>query len=390
MNIINMIRSYFSSQSTVCHKPNIILILLDQFRNDALGSHDIFRKLKEKGVFFSETITYAPYTLASCHATFTGLYGRDNGVDAYTKSNHYDQKRCFSIAQYLESVGYCTRAYTFSPILFPHAGFSTVTVIHEDDEPDILVSHKRELDSCQNQSKPFFSFLHYGEIHHEVVKNVIKKFSNDDDRYFSNLDDNKTKYREYAFQAGNYLESLYSYISSMESFDNTIVIIMTDHGASNGEKVGEKAYGTFTYDYSIKVWHYWIWPKVIQGGLEIASQVRTIDILPTLMELLDIKPKRSKKTITGSSLLPLIRGNKHDYVDRLAFCETGGVDGAYPSPNAPNIRCVRDGEWKLIQNTTTNQFELYNLFMDPEEKDNLYSIEQSIAEQLWKRMIEFI
>ena len=164
---------------------------------------------------------------------------------------------------------------------------------------------------------------------------------------------------------------------------------MTDHGSSNGEKIGEKAYGTFVYDYTINIWHYWLWPSNIPTGIEISEQVRTIDILPTLLDLLEINQKKNKKKISGISLLPLIYG-KQDTVSRLAFSETGGVDGAYPSPNSPNVRCVRDDGWKLIHNSSINQFELYNLNDDPEENNNLYGIEIEKGDLLWEYMIKFI
>jgi len=386
---MGIFKSLFN-RSTKDTCPNIVIILLDQFRSDALESHTIFPSLKKEGVFFSQTITYAPYTLASCHATFTGMYGRDNGVDAYTKSNHFNKKECFTLAQYLKSVGYHTRAYTFSPILIPHAGFDKVTIVPEDGEPNILLSHKKELENCFGQRKPFFSFLHHGEIHHEIVKNVIKPYSIDDDQYFGHFEKNRKKYLKYTHEAGIYLESLYNYINSLDSEGNTLVIVMTDHGSSNGEKIGEKAYGTFVYDYSIKIWHYWIWPKYLPSGIEIRNQVRTIDILATLLDLLKIEHKKNKKPILGSSLLPLIYNKKDGDIDRLAYCETGGVDGPYPSPDSPNIRCVRDEKWKLVQNTSTNSFELYNLLEDPEENNNLYGIELEQSDFLWKRMIEYI
>ena len=36
---------------------------------------------------------------------------------------------------------------------------------------------------------------------------------------------------------------------------------MADHGGGVGEKPGEKSYGVFTYDYSIKMWLYLVHPK---------------------------------------------------------------------------------------------------------------------------------
>ena len=368
--------------------PNIFLILLDQFRNDARDVHHFFAQMAEQGVLFSQTITYAPYTLASCHATLTGMYGRENGVNAYTKSDHFDARQCYTMAQYLAAAGYHTRAYTFSPILLPHSGFDVFTSVSEEEEKDILASHRREIDAVFARPEPCFSYLHYGEIHHDVVKQVIKRYGNFDEEYFGNQEQNRQRYRQFASQAGEYLEQVVSYIREKDPDGDALIIVMTDHGSSNGERPGEKAYGTFTYDYSIRIWHYWLWPGRLPSGQEITSQVRTIDILPTLLDLLGLKPKSGKKPVMGSSLLPVIRGE--DRENRLAFSETGGVDGAYPSPNSPNVRCVRDGRWKLIQNTTTNQFELFDLVVDPGEENNLYGKEIPQAERLWCRMTDFI
>ena len=184
------------------------------------------------------------------------------------------------------------------------------------------------------------------------------------------------------------MEKIYDSIQKNDPEGNTLLIVMTDHGGSNGEKVGEKAYGTFTYDYSIKIWNYFIWPKMFTPNITINTQVRTIDILPTILDIINVPVNKKKKLPDGSSMLQLIKGAKEN--DRLAFSETGGVDGLYPSPDKPNVRCVSDGEWKLIQNLTTNQFELYNTNDDPDEINNLYAKETSEAERLFAELTKFL
>ena len=365
------------SKSDHTFRPNIIMILLDQFRNDARKIHGIFEEMGKRGVLFSKTITYAPYTLASLHATFTGMYGRDNGVDAYTKSDQYKEKECYSLPEYLKDIGYHTRCYTFSKILLPDAGFDTLRIVHEDDEEDILASHKKELDICFGQEKPFFSFLHYGEIHHQIVKEVIRKYDNFDDEYFGQIDQNMVRYLEHARKAGNYTAELIRSIDNHDPDGHTMIVILTDHGSGVGEKPGEKAYGIYTYDYSICTWVYFILPNVLPAGKEFNTQVRTIDILPTIMDLLAINPSKKQKKITGKSLLPIINGEESEH--RGAFSETGGVEGPYPSPNKSNIKCFRDGKWKLIFNSSINQYELYNLDEDPSESQNLYLENQEKA-----------
>jgi len=369
-------------------RPNIVMILLDQFRNDARSIHEIFDELGARGVLFSQTITYAPYTLASLHAMFTGIYGRDNGVDAYTKSDNYKRKECYSLPEYLKDAGYYTRGYTFSKILIPDAGFDDLCIVPEEEEENILISHQKQLDICFSQQKPFFCYLHYGEIHHQIVKNVIRKYGNFDDEYFGKIDLNLARYYECARKAGDHTAKLIGTIDEYDPHGDTMIIVLTDHGAGVGEKPGEKAYGIFTYDYSICIWVYFVWPEALPAGKEYDSQIRTIDILPTIIDLLDIKPPKRRSRIVGRSLLRIIKGEESGH--RGAYSETGGVEGPYPSPDKANIKCFRDGEWKLIFNTTINKFELYNLEADPFETHNLYFENQSKAQELFHKMAPYL
>ena len=61
---------------------------------------------------------------------------------------------------------------------------------------------------------------------------------------------------------------------------------MSDHGISVGEKIGERAYGSFCYDYTLKTFTYFLYPEV--KPLEIKQQVRTIDFFPTILDYLQI------------------------------------------------------------------------------------------------------
>jgi arylsulfatase A-like enzyme len=369
-------------------RPNIVMILLDQFRNDMRSAHPVFVDLQKRGVLFSNVITYAPYTLASMHATFTGLYGRQSGVDAYTKSDRFDQSGCRTLVEYLQRIGYHTRGYTFSPILFPHGGFDVLKIVPEEEESDILQSHLKEIETAFTQGRPFFSYLHYGEIHHKVVREVLRRYDPFDPEYFANKERNRARYLQLAYEAGEHAQRLLEAIDRCDPGGETIIVVMTDHGGGVGEKPGEKAYGVFTYDYTILIWMYLIYPTTLPAGTEILTQIRTVDLMPTLLDLLDVPPSRKHKRPVGRSLLPIIEGKES--ADRLAFTETGGVEGPNPSPDEPNVKSVRDGRWKLIYNTTTRHFELYDLAVDPKETTNLYTVERERAKALWLRLSEYL
>ena len=166
-------------------QPNILVLLIDQLRVDRLPYFKEFRELKKRGVFFPLMITYAPYTVASLHALFSGMYGTENGVDSYYGSLDFDQKNCFTITQYLKENGYYTKADEFSEIFLPHQGFDEVS-IHDEIKDNLTLRHKDILKKMLNKS-PFFLFLHYSKIHAGIIKEVVNKFSDFDERYFSIL-----------------------------------------------------------------------------------------------------------------------------------------------------------------------------------------------------------
>ena len=149
-----------------------------------------------------------------------------------------------------------------------------------------------------------------------------------------------------------------------------------------GDKPGEKVYGTYLYDYTIKCWAYVI-GNGIPKNLEIRQVVRNIDLLPTILELLKISVKKKYKPIQGRSLLPLLTGKKEA---RIAYSETGGLGGPTPSPEKHNIRAVRTDKWKLIYNETNKKKELYDLENDREEINNLIGKGLDIEKLLWDEL----
>ncbi|MCX6749590.1 MAG: sulfatase-like hydrolase/transferase, partial [Candidatus Pacearchaeota archaeon] len=91
-------------------KYNIILITIDGARYERIKNFKNFQRLVNKSTLFSQMITYAPYTLASLHAIFTGSYGSRNGVDSFYSSPNFRKKLFPTLASYLKSKGYYTIA----------------------------------------------------------------------------------------------------------------------------------------------------------------------------------------------------------------------------------------------------------------------------------------
>lgn len=370
---------------------NVILILLDGARVDRLHKFPIFEELANDGTFFSQMITHAPYTLVSMNSIFTGMYGGRNGINAYYQMFSDPHPDCFTLAEYLSKNGWFTCGDAMRLSLISNRGFDKLTSQEDDDDPNFLQIHSKILEQILSEKKPeqpFFAYFHYPKIHHLIKEHVFDIYDDFSEEYFSNKETNMKNYDTYLGEAADYFQKFYKFIKEKKLHENSIIIVMADHGMGVGEKIGERAYGIFTYDYSIKTFSYLIQPKIFPKNKEISKLTETIDILPTILDSLEIDQKNTGPKIQGKNLFIVEESNITD--ERFSFSETGGVEGPWPSPKEPNVKCIRNMEWKLIHNSTPDTWEMYNLVDDPDENNNLVDINSAMFQKLKTKMGEII
>ena len=157
---------------------------------------------------------------------------------------------------------------------------------------------------------------------------------------------------------------------------------MSDHGISIGEKIGERAYGAFCYDYTLRTFAYFIIPGI--SSREINQQVRTIDFMPTILDYLQIALDNNYEKVDGTSLMPLIQGES--IPEQIAYSETGNPLDKNKPPKEPNTKSVRTSKWKLILNQYNDSKELYNLEFDPNEEKNLFGTGEKMESFLWEKL----
>ena len=358
------------------------MVMIDGARYDAIDKISYYQELKKESIFFSKVITYAPYTIGSLHSTFSGMYGNQNGVNGYYKSYSFDKENCFTLTQYLKEDGYFTETDSLGEGVIPPQGFDKYR-LHDEFKIDFLKRHTEILRQIRNKN-PFFLFLRYGCLHINLVNNVLKKYTDFSEEYFNNKDKNFKNHLNLVGKSGNYLKAIIKKIKEFGLYNNSIIIIFNDHGTSTGDKIGEKAYGIYLYDYTIKCFMYII-GKDLPKNVEVMKLVRSIDILPTILDFLKLREKRNYKKIQGKSFLPFIYGKEEE---RIAYLETGGLGGPTPSPEQHNVKGIRTNKWKLIYNETNKKKELYNLEEDKEEKNNLIDKEPEIEKYLWQEMLK--
>ena len=358
---------------------NVILINLDGFRNDKVELCPSLRLLKERSYYFPKMFTVAPYTFASLASVFSGMYPSRHGVNAYYNMFNFRKDKIETLSEIMQKTGHYTSCDIIDDSVVPNQGFDEYN-IYDEKTVDFQQRHMEFIQRLSKKDK-FFLFLHNTETHKKFVRDVIDKEKSS--KNFSY--DKKTKksvYESFLQHTDEYVSLIVNTIKDCNIEEKTVLIIFSDHGTSLGEKDGEQFYGTFVYDYTINVFCIMHVPGM--GSDIIDKQCRTIDLLPTIGELVNAKFNNQKEKIQGESLFPMIQDKNTQ--EREVFVETGGLYGPWPSPKKHNVFCVRKNNKKLIYNETPKTWEFYDLESDPKELNNIYD-EESQLEQSYKEIL---
>ncbi len=367
-------------------KKNVIIILVDGARLDYALKSNYFNKLKTKSSFFSQTITYGPHTIAAMHAVFSGSFGSRTGVNSYWSTYKFKKNRFKTLTEYLKENNYFTCADIVSELVLPKQGFDEF-LTYDEHKDDLTIRHKKLIQKMNNKfnsKQNFLLFLHYTKIHTTISDEVLKIYNNFSEEYFDNRKQNEERYDKLFQNAEEYLLSIMSEIENLHLNKNSIILIMSDHGTSVGEKLGERAYGAFCYDYTLKTFAYFIAEDL--PTIEIKKQVRGVDFMPTILEYLGINHDEKFELLDGESLLPAINGEISP--EKIAYSETGNPMRDKAPPKEPNIRAIRTSKWKLIFNEYNDSRELYDLENDPNEEVNLSGKNLEIESILSKKLIQ--
>ena len=361
---------------------NIILITLDGFRRDKIELSPALKSIKKNSYYFSEMNTNVPYTFAAHHVIFSGMYPSRNGVDGYYKMFNFKKDEIITLAQLLKKNNYYTVSETLDESVLPRQGFDEYNLF--DEKTVNLKKRHVELIKRLSKKEKFFAFLHFTDTHLHYVREIIQKYekSENGDEYYKSKKENNNKYEACTPLTDDYIAEIKNTLDENGLTENTLLIIISDHGTSLGEKYGEKFYGVFVYEDTINIFCIMHIPN--KSPKIITKQCSTIDLYPTIAELAGVNIEK-KSEIQGKSLLDLVENPSAE--NRAVFVETGGLYGPWPSPEKHNIFCVKIDGKKLIYNDTPQTWEFYDLKNDPNELDNIYDERSKEINDLKKKLI---
>ena len=165
-----------------------------------------------------------------------------------------------------------------------------------------------------------------------------------DKRYVSDYYD--AEIAEMDAAVGEVIEAL----KASGQWERTVVAFIADHGEGLNEH-GEPTHSYFVYNSTMRV-PLIIWaPDRLQGGKRVSALARTIDILPTALDILEVDPPAD---LDGSSLIPLIEKDEKPDM-RSAYGESTRFAATF---NLPTLRYLRRGDWKYIHKTNKQKKSL--------------------------------
>ncbi len=388
-------------------RPNILFISIDTLRADHLSCYGYTKPtsphidlLASGAHLFKRAYTTIPTTLPSHLSMFTSMYPTQLAV---TRNGHYVGHDRTTLPEILKEHGYSTAAFVNYFVLGRRYGFTQGfdTVVtregHADQPLPFALRWLREYKS----EKPFFMFAHFFDPHtmYDPIAHFKKKFAVTDRRHPVGrgfvkkkgiltpkaIQEDINAYDAEIASADWAVGHLIAELKRSGLEDDTMIFLVSDHGESLDD-LAELDYffdhSEFLYNHQINI------PLIIRlpkaAGAEGATvhdvPVSTIDLMPTILELLGIeKPSFNE----GHSLLGGLLGSH--ITQRPVFGQAEA-----PNYDSPHRFSIIVDKWHMIMSKEkVAKYELFDVIKDPAEKNDLYKIYPEIAQKLRNDLSEW-
>ncbi|MCU0663411.1 MAG: sulfatase-like hydrolase/transferase [Myxococcota bacterium] len=383
----------------------VVLFSIDTLRADHVSAYGYPRPttpnldaLAKESVLFEECIAQAPSTLPSHASLFTSLIVSHHG--ALFSRRHKLSDSATTMAELLSTEGFVTAGFhdggQMDASFGLGQGFDTYEMVRQPATGSefwrTVARAKRFLD--ERTKERFFLFLHTYGVHHPycaeaefsdlfidgyqgplprcLTKNLLLAINNEklpidtaDARHITNMYDAGIRSVDAS------LGSLLAHLRKLGVYESSLIIVTSDHGEELGERGRYGWHSHALFDEQIKV--PWIvkLPDAQLAGTRVASQVRSIDILPTLLEILGAA---TPSHLEGRSALGLAHGEIEAH-GRLAVSERDVTEAVLPA-------VIRGLLWKYENRSQESRTLLYDLGIDPGETTDVLSSYPQIAGEL--------
>ncbi|MUV59830.1 sulfatase [Halobacterium sp. CBA1126] len=404
---------------------NVLFLVVDSLRYDAVAGDEFdtpaLDALAEEGVSFSRCFAQGISTAPSMTAMLTGRYPLDYG------GHWYLEEAQPTMAEQFQRNGYTTGAIHSNPNVSRLRNFDRGFDTFEenilpydpdglvDNAPDSLLRYANKAARILRRTpylpaekvnrslaewigstdEPWFLWTQYMDVHGPYLPGDDFGYRNKfraerlwrkaavnapDEITPDEHDELWTNYRkevEYLDrEIGNFLDTL----EERGELEDTAIVVVGDHGDEFDEH-GLYGHKNLPYDELTRVPLLIRFPDSapIDQPTTVDSMVRTIDILPTLLDLADADYSTEMAgRLEGESLLPVINGESPTYDAVVTEKEVRGED---------YLRIgFRTDRWKYLYDGKTDDQYLYDLADDPKETNDVADQHPETVERFRERL----
>lgn len=428
--------------AAVRQRPNIVFILADDLGPTDLGCYGSgyyqtphLDRLAREGMKFTDGYTCGPNCQPTRAALMSGQYGPRTGVYTVGGTNRFDTSKrplvpvenvqqlptdVVTVAEAVRAAGYKTGMFgkwhlgqdaEHHPLrqgfdeaivsMGKHFDFGTnpkVDVPEGTYLADFLTD--RAVDFIQrHKDEPFFLYVPHFGVHspYQAKEDWIAKFR-DKPAVGGHHDP------VYAAMIASVDESVGRITAKLDELklsENTLVIFSSDNGGVGGYvREGIKKAGDVTdnapfrggkgmlYEGGVRCVYLFRRPGVVAPGATCGEPICSVDLYPTLLELVGAAPPQGQP-LDGVSYVSLLHGGGRGKLPREAiYWHFPGYLGAGDDTwRTTPVGAVRVGDFKLLEFFEDGRLELYNLRDDVGQKADLATSMPEKAAELYARLV---
>ena len=393
----------------VSNQVNIVLITIDTLRADRLGCYGYdphisnrIDALASRGVQFNNCMSQSSFTPASHASILTGQNPYRHGLRTIEGGKPYKLRRDQeTLATLLKKAGYRTAAVISAFMVekekyglangfeFYEQSFYKKGATEDFDQQKQNIDTRRSQTLAQRRADvtttialdwlrevvkdPFFLWVHYFDVHETflIPPMIPGVFEYSIEGPLTDVHDQMydVEIRYVDLMIGKLVDELYQ----LGLGKDTLIVLTSDHGQGMGDH-DYYYHGARLYREQLHI------PLIFSGastpaGRKIQNLVRSIDIMPTILDLIGYPDEYRPKDIEGKSMLRLWENpNAMDADTLIAYGET-----AYPKEiygKSPLFSIIQDNMKLIYHSEVPDESEFYDLTLDPHELNNIYSKEQ--------------
>ncbi len=255
------------------------------------------------------------------------------------------------------------------------------------DGSEVIVGEALKfIGAAAEKKRPFLAVIWFGSPHvpHQPLAEDLK--AADGSAYYGEL-----------IAVDRSLGTLRAGLRKLGLADNTMLWFSSDNGgwldpekpAGHGTNADLRGRKGDMWEGGIRVPGLIEWPARIKHPTVTDIPAGTVDIFPTIVDLLQLKVERPLP-LDGISLLPLIDGQMTARPRPMGFWQFAGDQKNFTPDSGPSA--WNDNQYKLVK-VRPNQWELYDVVADRSEKENLAAVHPEVVSRMkagletWQRSV---